>query len=149
MVRIRPASERIAIWQGGLHSRSHPWWPCGNLIFARLKQISFWQLVDLVSPSYSGTGDRSGISSTLKFRASHRLFWKLFIPPRSPSSEYANFTYSIPLYESLGFNGVWLLLTLFFRSLKAKPRLKAGTLFLILVATAWDACGSKAYEPIA
>ena len=62
------------------------------------------------------------------------LPWKLFIPPDRRPPGYPNEAYFHPtfLYESLWDLMVFgLLLTLFFRGLKRKPRLKAGTLFLV------------------
>jgi len=102
-----------------------------TLIFARLKQISFWQLVDLVSPSHSGTGDRSlGISSTLKPRASHRFALEIIYSPDA-SSEYATCLLPSHLPLRITVDLMFNTADFVFRSLKAKPRLKAGTLFLI------------------
>lgn len=128
----------IAIWQGGI--AIHGAILGGTLavlIFARLKQISFWQLGDLVSPSLilgQAIGRWGNFFNSEAFGRPTDLPWKLFIPPDRRPPEYANFAYFHPtfLYESLWDLMVFgLLLTLFFRGLKAKPRLKVGTLFLV------------------
>jgi phosphatidylglycerol:prolipoprotein diacylglycerol transferase len=62
------------------------------------------------------------------------LPWKLYIPPDRRPLDLVNFEYFHPtfLYESLWNLMVFaLLLTLFFRALSKKPRLKVGTLFLV------------------
>ena len=128
----------IAIWQGGI--AIHGAILGGTLsvlIFARLKQISFWQLGDLVSPSLilgQAIGRWGNFFNSEAFGRPTDLPWKLFIPPERRPPDYSNFAYFHPtfLYESLWNLMVFgLLLTLFFRGLKAKPRLKAGTLFLV------------------
>ena len=128
----------IAIWQGGI--AIHGAILGGTiavLIFARLKQISFWQLGDLVSPSLilgQAIGRWGNFFNSEAFGRPTDLPWKLFIPPDRRPPEYPNFAYFHPtfLYESLWDLMVFgLLLTLFFRGLKAKPRLKVGTLLLV------------------
>lgn len=128
----------IAIWQGGIAIHGAILGGIvAALIFARLKQISFWQLVDLVSPSLilgQAIGRWGNFFNSEAFGRPTDLPWKLFIPPDRRPPEYANFAYFHPtfLYESVWDLMVFgLLLTLFFRSLKAKPRLKVGTLFLV------------------
>ena len=128
----------IAIWQGGI--AIHGAILGGTiavLIFARLKQISFWQLGDLVSPSLilgQAIGRWGNFFNSEAFGRPTDLPWKLFIPPERRPPDYSNFAYFHPtfLYESLWDLMVFgLLLTLFFRGLKAKPRLKVGTLLLV------------------
>lgn len=127
----------IAIWQGGIAIHGAILGGIvATLIFARLKQISFWQLADLVAPSLilgQAIGRWGNFFNSEAFGGPTNLPWKLYIPPQQRPPEYANFAYFHPtfLYESLWDLMVFgLLLTLFFRGLK-KPRLKAGTLFLV------------------
>lgn len=128
----------IAIWQGGI--AIHGAILGGivtTLIFARLRQISFWQLADLVAPSLilgQAIGRWGNFFNSEAFGRPTDLPWKLFIPPDRRPPGYAAQAYFHPtfLYESLWDLMVFgLLLTLFFRGLKRKPRLKAGTLFLV------------------
>ena len=131
--------ERIvAIWQGGIAIHGAILGGiAAALIFARLKQVSFWQLADLVAPSLilgQSIGRWGNFFNSEAFGDPTNLPWKLFIPPERRPQEYANFAYFHPtfLYESLWDLMVFgLLLTLFFRGLKAKPRFKVGTLFLV------------------
>ena len=134
-----PHPERIiAIWQGGIAIHGAILGgTAAALIFARLKQVSFWQLADLVAPSLilgQAIGRWGNFFNSEAFGDPTNLPWKLFIPFERRPQEYANSAYFHPtfLYESLWDLIVFgLLLTLFFRGLKAKPRLKVGTLFLI------------------
>lgn len=128
----------IAIWQGGIAIHGAILGgTVAALIFARLKQISFWQLADLVAPSLilgQALGRWGNFFNSEAFGSPTNLPWKLFIPPDRRPLEYANEAYFHPtfLYESLWDLMVFgLLLTLFFRGLKRKPRLKVGTLFLV------------------
>jgi len=128
----------IAIWQGGIAIHGAILGgTVAALIFARVKQISFWQLADLVAPSLilgQAIGRWGNFFNSEAFGDPTNLPWKLFIPPDHRPPEYANFAYFHPtfLYESLWNLMVFgLLLTLFFRGLKGKPRLKVGTLFLV------------------
>ncbi|MBW4612219.1 MAG: prolipoprotein diacylglyceryl transferase [Desmonostoc vinosum HA7617-LM4] len=137
----------FAIWEGGIAIHGAI---IGGilaaLIFAKLKRVSFWQLADLVSPSLilgQAIGRWGNFFNSEAFGRPTNLPWKLYIPcnpdkitqrclGRPP--EYENFEYFHPtfLYESLWDLMVFgLLLTLFFRSLSGKPRLKVGTLFLV------------------
>lgn len=127
----------IAIWQGGIAIHGAILGGIvAALIFSKLKQISFWQLTDLVAPSLilgQALGRWGNFFNSEAFGRPTNLPWKLFIPPDRRPPEYANFAYFHPtfLYESLWDLMVFgLLLTLFFRGLKG-PRLKAGTLFLV------------------
>lgn len=131
--------ERIvAIWEGGIAIHGAILGGIvASLIFARLKQISFWQLADLVAPSLilgQALGRWGNFFNSEAFGSPTDLPWKLYIPPQQRPPEYATYDYFHPtfLYESLWDLMVFgLLLTLFFRGLKGKPRLKAGTLFLV------------------
>ncbi len=128
----------IAIWQGGIAIHGAILGgTIAALIFARIKQISFWQLADLVAPSLilgQAIGRWGNFFNSEAFGRPTNLPWKLFIPPDRRPLGYQNFAYFHPtfLYESLWNLMVFgLLLTLFFRGLKAQPRLKVGTLFLV------------------
>jgi phosphatidylglycerol---prolipoprotein diacylglyceryl transferase len=128
----------IAIWEGGIAIHGAI---IGGiiaaLIFAKVNQISFWQLADLVAPSLilgQAIGRWGNFFNSEAFGRPTGLPWKLYIPPANRPPALANFEYFHPtfLYES-----VWnllvfaLLITLFWRSLSGKPRLRVGTLFLV------------------
>lgn len=132
----------IAIWQGGIAIHGAILGgTVAALIFARVKKISFWQLADLVAPSLilgQAIGRWGNFFNSEAFGNPTDLPWKLFIPPDRRPLEYADFAYFHPtfLYESLWDLIVFgLLLTLFFRGLKSKPKLKVGTLFLVYLVT--------------
>lgn len=127
----------IAIWQGGIAIHGAILGgTVAALIFARVKQISFWQLADLVAPSLilgQAIGRWGNFFNSEAFGDPTNLPWKLFIPSDRRPPEYADFAYFHPtfLYESLWDLMVFgLLLTLFFRGLNGL-RLKVGTLFLV------------------
>jgi phosphatidylglycerol---prolipoprotein diacylglyceryl transferase len=131
----------IAIWQGGIAIHGAIiGGALAALIFAKLKQVSFWQLADLVAPSLilgQAIGRWGNFFNSEAFGSPTNLPWKLYIPPERRPLELANFEYFHPtfLYESLWDLMVFaLLITLFFRSLSGKPRLKTGTLFLVYMA---------------
>lgn len=128
----------IAIWQGGIAIHGAILGGIvAALIFAKLRQISFWQLADLVAPSLilgQAIGRWGNFFNSEAFGSPTDLPWKLFIPLERRPPEYANFEYFHPtfLYESVWDLMVFgLLLTLFFWGLKQQPYLKAGTLFLV------------------
>ncbi|MEA5549766.1 prolipoprotein diacylglyceryl transferase [Anabaena cylindrica UHCC 0172] len=128
----------IAIWQGGIAIHGAIiGGVTAALIFAKLKKISFWQLTDLVAPSLilgQAIGRWGNFFNSEAFGNPTNLPWKLYIPPERRPPSLANFEYFHPtfLYESLWDLMVFaLLLTLFFRALSGKPRLKVGTLFLV------------------
>lgn len=128
----------IAIWQGGIAIHGAILGgTVAALIFAKVKQISFWQLADLVAPSLilgQAIGRWGNFFNSEAFGDPTNLPWKLFIAPDRRPQIYASFDYFHPtfLYESLWNLMVFgLLLTLFFRGLKGKPHLKVGTLFLV------------------
>lgn len=132
----------IAIWEGGIAIHGAI---IGGilaaLIFAKLKQISFWQLADLVAPSLilgQAIGRWGNFFNSEAFGGPTNLPWKLYIPPERRPPELVNFEYFHPtfLYESLWDLMVFtLLITLFFRSLSGKLRLRVGTLFMVYLAT--------------
>ena len=140
-------ADIVAIWKGGIAIHGAILGGLlAALIFAKIQQVSFWQLADLVAPSLilgQAIGRWGNFFNSEAFGRPTNLPWKLYIPPyvienghqipRRPPG-YENFGYFHPtfLYES-----VWnlivfaILLTLFFRALNSKPRLKLGTLFLV------------------
>jgi phosphatidylglycerol:prolipoprotein diacylglycerol transferase len=131
-------AELFAIWHGGIAIHGAILGGLvASLIFARLNRVSFWQLADLVAPSLilgQAIGRWGNFFNSEAFGRPTDLPWKLYIPPAQRPVGYTQFDYFHPtfLYESLWNLGVFaLLLTLFFRGLKAKPPLKVGTLFLI------------------
>ncbi|AFY47679.1 prolipoprotein diacylglyceryl transferase [Nostoc sp. PCC 7524] len=128
----------IAIWQGGIAIHGAIiGGTLATLIFAKLKRISFWQLADLVAPSLilgQAIGRWGNFFNSEAFGRPTNLPWKLYIPPERRPPELANFEYFHPtfLYESLWDLMVFtLLITLFFRGLTGKLRLRVGTLFMV------------------
>lgn len=124
----------FTIWQGGI--AIHGAILGGMLaavIFSYLKQLSFWQLADLVAPSLilgQAIGRWGNFFNSEAFGAPTNLPWKLFIPPERRPPAYGSSAYFHPtfLYESLWNLGVLgLLLFLFFRF----PKAKRGTIFLV------------------
>jgi phosphatidylglycerol---prolipoprotein diacylglyceryl transferase len=132
------AERIIAIWQGGIAIHGAIiGGVVAALIFAKLRQISFWQLADLVAPSLilgQAIGRWGNFFNSEAFGAPTNLPWKLFIPPEHRPSDFADVAYFHPtfLYESVWNLMVFgLLMALFFRALQGKPSLKPGTLFLV------------------
>jgi phosphatidylglycerol---prolipoprotein diacylglyceryl transferase len=132
----------IAIWQGGIAIHGAIiGGTLAALIFAKLKRVSFWQLADLVAPSLilgQAIGRWGNFFNSEAFGRPTNLPWKLYIPIERRPPEFANFEYFHPtfLYESIWDLIVFaLLITLFFRSLAGKPRLRVGTLIMVYLAT--------------
>lgn len=128
----------IAIWQGGIAIHGAIiGGTLAALIFAKLKRVSFWQLADLVAPSLilgQAIGRWGNFFNSEAFGRPTNLPWKLYIPLERRPPELANYEYFHPtfLYESLWDLMVFgLLLTLFFRGLSGKFRLRVGTLFMV------------------
>jgi phosphatidylglycerol---prolipoprotein diacylglyceryl transferase len=134
--------DLIAIWKGGIAIHGAILGgTIAALIFAKIQRVSFWQLADLVAPSAilgQAIGRWGNFFNSEAFGRPTDLPWKLYIPPNSRPPEYTNFEYFHPtfLYESLWNLAVFgLLLTLFFRDLQGKIRLKVGALFLIYITS--------------
>lgn len=128
----------MAIWKGGIAIHGAILGGIvAAIIFARIQQISFWQLADLVAPSLilgQAIGRWGNFFNSEAFGSPTDLPWKLYIPQNLRPPEYVNVEYFHPtfLYESLWNLMVFgLLLTLFFRGLQGKLPLKLGTLFLV------------------
>ena len=133
----RPA-DIIAIWQGGIAIHGAIiGGTIATIIFARVKRVSFWQLVDLVAPSLilgQAIGRWGNFFNSEAFGKPTDLPWKLYIAPRYRPLELINFEYFHPtfLYESLWNLGVFvILISLFFWGLKKSHRLKPGTLIAV------------------
>lgn len=131
----------IAIWEGGIAIHGAIIGGLlATLIFARINKISFWQLTDLVAPSLilgQAIGRWGNFFNSEAFGRPTNLPWKLFIPLERRPPGYESFAYFHPtfLYESLWDLMVFgILITLFFKGLQGKPRLKTGTLFLVYLA---------------
>lgn len=127
----------FAIWKGGIAIHGAIiGGAVAALVFARLKQISFWQLADLVAPSLilgQAIGRWGNFFNSEAFGTPTNLPWKLYIPPANRPPEYLQFDYFHPtfLYESFWNVLVFiLLLVLFFRSLKPNSGIRVGTLAL-------------------
>jgi phosphatidylglycerol:prolipoprotein diacylglycerol transferase len=137
----------IAIWKGGIAIHGAIiGGVLATLIFAKIKKISFWQLLDLVVPSAilgQAIGRWGNFFNSEAFGAPTDLPWKLYIPqyviengqsiPRRPlgleNIEYYHPTF---LYESLWNLFVFgILIFLFWRGLRSRPNLKLGTLALV------------------
>ncbi len=128
----------IAIWKGGIAIHGAILGGLvASLLFARIRQIAFWQLADLVAPSLilgQAIGRWGNFFNSEAFGRPTDLPWKLYIPLERRPLGYEGFEYFHPtfLYESLWNVMVFsLLIALFFWGLKAKSRLKVGTLFLV------------------
>ena len=128
----------IAIWKGGIAIHGAIiGGTIATMIFARLNQISFWQLLDLVVPSTilgQAIGRWGNFFNSEAFGKPTNVPWKLYIAPQYRPLEYINYEYFHPtfLYESLWNLGVFaLLIWLFFWGLKPGNRLKVGTLTLV------------------
>lgn len=135
---VNDPASMFAIWRGGIAIHGAM---IGGilaaLIFAKIQQVSFWQLADLVAPSVilgQAIGRWGNFFNSEAFGSPTDLPWKLYIPLQNRPPEYANFEYFHPtfLYESIWNILVFvLLLNLFFRGLKGQPPLKLGTIFLV------------------
>ncbi|UKO95955.1 prolipoprotein diacylglyceryl transferase [Nostoc sp. UHCC 0870] len=128
----------IAIWQGGIAIHGAIiGGTLAALMFAKLKRVSFWQLADLIAPSLilgQAIGRWGNFFNSEAFGRPTNLPWKLYIPPESRPPVLASYEYFHPtfLYESVWNLMVFaLLITLFFRGLSGKPRLRVGTLFML------------------
>lgn len=137
-------AQALAIWQGGI--AIHGALIGGTiaaLIFARLKQVSFWQLADLATPAVilgQAIGRWGNFFNSEAFGRPTDLPWKLYIPEQIQVAgraifprpeQYRDIAYFHPtfLYESLWNIGLFgLLLLLFFQGLKGRIPLKTGAI---------------------
>ena len=135
---VQNPAEIFAIWKGGIAIHGAILGGLlASLIFARVRQVPFWQLTDLVAPSLilgQAIGRWGNFFNSEAFGRPTDLPWKLYIPPENRPPQYLDFEYFHPtfLYESLWDLMVFgILLTLFFRDLNTRSRLKTGTFFLV------------------
>ena len=127
----------IKIWEGGI--AIHGAIIGGSIaamVFAKLKQVSFWQLADIIAPSLAlgqAIGRWGNFFNSEAFGSPTDLPWKLFIPTASRPFEYRNFDYFHPtfLYESLWNLLVFAVLMWLFIDDARHHRLKAGSIFLV------------------
>jgi phosphatidylglycerol---prolipoprotein diacylglyceryl transferase len=126
----------VKIWEGGI--AIHGAIIGGSIaaiIFAKLKHISFWQLMDIVAPSVAlgqAIGRWGNFFNSEAFGSPTDLPWKLFIPKDRRPFEYLNFDYFHPtfLYESLWNLLVFTVLMWLFIDDSRHHRLKTGSIFL-------------------
>jgi phosphatidylglycerol---prolipoprotein diacylglyceryl transferase len=130
----QPWQQILAIWEGGIAIHGAIiGGAIAAILFARKRQVSFWQLADLVAPSLilgQAVGRWGNFFNSEAFGAPTELPWKLFIPGDRRPEDYANQAYFHPtfLYESIWNLGVFaILLTVFYRF----PTAKRGTLAMI------------------
>jgi phosphatidylglycerol---prolipoprotein diacylglyceryl transferase len=122
----------IKIWEGGI--AIHGALIGGSIaaiIFAKFKQISFWQLADIVAPSVAlgqAIGRWGNFFNSEAFGSQTDLPWKLCIPKYSNTCEYVHPTF---LYESLWNLLVFGLLMWLFIKDNRHHHLKAGSIFLV------------------
>jgi phosphatidylglycerol---prolipoprotein diacylglyceryl transferase len=143
----RSPGDIFKIWQGGIAIHGAIiGGTIAAIIFARLKKVSVWQLLDLVVPSLAlgqAIGRWGNFFNSEAFGKPTNLPWKLYIPPVDPDTGnrlrpagYEEFNYFHPtfLYESIWNLLVFsLLIFLFFWGLKHRDRLKTGTLSLVYI----------------
>jgi phosphatidylglycerol:prolipoprotein diacylglycerol transferase len=127
----------IKIWEGGIAIHGAIiGGAIAAIIFAKLKQISFWQLADVVAPSLAlgqAIGRWGNFFNSEAFGSPTDLPWKLYIPRDRRPFEYVNFEYFHPtfLYESLWNLLVFTILMWLFINDTRHHRLRAGSLFLV------------------
>jgi phosphatidylglycerol---prolipoprotein diacylglyceryl transferase len=127
----------VKIWEGGI--AIHGAIIGGSIaaiIFAKLKQVSFWQLADIVAPSVAlgqAIGRWGNFFNSEAFGSPTDLPWKLFIPKDRRPFEYLNFEYFHPtfLYESLWNLLVFAVLMWLFIDDNRHHRFKTGSIFLV------------------
>ncbi len=122
----------IKIWEGGI--AIHGALIGGSIaavIFAKFKQISFWQLADIIAPSVAlgqAIGRWGNFFNSEAYGSQTDLPWKLCIPKYSNICEYVHPTF---LYESLWNLLVFSLLMWLFIKDNRHHHLKAGSIFLV------------------
>ena len=133
----RDPIQILKIWEGGIAIYGAIiGGTIAAIIFAKLKQVSFWQLGDLVAPSVAlgqAIGRWGNFFNSEAFGSPTDLPWKLFIPLANRPFEYRYFEYFHPtfLYESLWNLLVFCLLMYLFINDLRRNRLKTGAIFLI------------------
>jgi phosphatidylglycerol---prolipoprotein diacylglyceryl transferase len=119
----------VKIWEGGIAIYGAIiGGSIAAIIFAKLKQISFWQLADLVAPSLAlgqAIGRWGNFFNSEAYGSRTDLPWRLYIPKEG---DYFHPTF---LYESLWNLLVFTILIWLFVSDTRDRRLKNGSLFLV------------------
>ena len=122
----------IKIWEGGI--AIHGAIIGGSIaaiIFAKLKQISFWQLADVVAPSVAlgqAIGRWGNFFNSEAYGGPTDLPWKLCIPSDVGTCSYVHPTF---LYESLWNLLVFIFLMWLFVRDNRYHQLRTGSIFLI------------------
>lgn len=131
----RPWWHMLAVWEGGIAIHGAIiGGTIATIIYARLKRVSVWQLLDLVAPSLilgQAIGRWGNFFNSEAFGKPTNLPWKLYIAPRYRPLELIDREFFHPtfLYESLWNLGIFaLLLWLFFWGLTRTNQLKTGTI---------------------
>jgi phosphatidylglycerol---prolipoprotein diacylglyceryl transferase len=131
----RPWWHMLAVWEGGIAIHGAIiGGTIATIIFARLKRVSVWQLLDLVAPSVilgQAIGRWGNFFNSEAFGKPTDLPWKLFIAPTYRPLTLKNYEFFHPtfLYESLWNLGIFaLLMGLFFWGLTKANRLKTGAI---------------------
>ncbi len=133
----RHPEQIIKIWEGGIAIHGAIiGGTIAAIVFAKLKQVSFWQLADLVAPSVAlgqAIGRWGNFFNSEAFGSPTDLPWKLFIPLQNRPIQYRDFDYFHPtfLYESLWNLLVFGILIWLFTADRRQARLKPGALFLV------------------
>ncbi len=136
--------EIIAIWQGGIAIHGAIiGGTLAALVFAKVKQVNFWDLADVVTPSLvlgQAIGRWGNFFNSEAFGSpiDPKWSWSLYIPSNRRPEQYLEQEYFHPtfLYESLWNIGVFgIVMLLFQRSLRSRKPLKTGSLFMIYLIT--------------
>jgi phosphatidylglycerol---prolipoprotein diacylglyceryl transferase len=123
----------IKIWEGGI--AIHGAIIGGSIaaiIFAKLRQVSFWQLADIVAPSVAlgqAIGRWGNFFNSEAYGSRTDLPWGVYIPKQDG---YFHPTF---LYESLWNILVFTLLMWLFVDDNRHHRLRAGSIFLVYLIT--------------
>ena len=119
----------IKIWEGGIAIYGAIiGGSIAAIIFAKLKQIPFWQLADLVAPSLAlgqAIGRWGNFFNSEAYGSRTDLPWRLYIPKEA---DYFHPTF---LYESVWNLLVFTILIWLFINDTRHHRLKTGSLFLV------------------
>jgi phosphatidylglycerol---prolipoprotein diacylglyceryl transferase len=119
----------IKIWEGGIAIYGAIiGGSIAAIFFARLKQISFWQLADLVAPSLAlgqAIGRWGNFFNSEAYGSQTDLPWKLYIPKEN------NYFHPTFLYESLWNLLLFTVLMWLFIDNTRHHHLKTGSIFLV------------------
>ena len=125
----RNPEQIIKIWEGGIAIYGAIiGGSIAAIIFAKVKQVSFWQLADIVAPSLAlgqAIGRWGNFFNSEAYGSRTDLPWKLYIPKER---DYFHPTF---LYESLWNLLVFGILIWLFIDNTRHHRLKTGSLFLV------------------